>query len=238
MPQRHDVLTIFDCDGVLIDSELIALDVLSQMLSEYGTPMSVAACQDAFMGMHNADIVRAIEARIGRALPAGEGVRMRGRMIRRLESELKPIDGVADALARLEGPRCVASSSDRARIALTLELTGLTRFFGARIFSGTEVARGKPAPDLFLHAARRMEFSPQDCVVIEDAVAGVRAAIAAGMTVIGFTGGSHTDAGHAARLREAGAKTIVATMAGLPDVLQELAPARSIPHERKSTPGR
>ena len=219
MPQPTGTLTIFDCDGVLIDSELIALEVLSRMMSEYGSPMSVAACQDAFMGMHNADIVRAIEARIGRALPADEGRRMRARMIERLEVELKPIEGVAAALARLDGPVCVASSSDRERIALTLELTGLARYFGDAIFSGTEVAHGKPAPDLFLHAAAHMGVAPRDCVVIEDAVAGVRAAIAAGMRVIGFTGGSHSDAGHAGRLREAGAAPIVASMADLPDAL-------------------
>lgn len=213
------MLTIFDCDGVLIDSELIALDVLSQMMGEFGVPMSVAACQDAFMGMHNADIVAAIETRIGRALPADEGSRMRLRMIGRLRRELQPVAGVADALRRLDGPRCVASSSDRERIGLTLKLTGLDGFFGDHIFSGTEVPRGKPAPDLFLHAAKSMGVAPADCVVVEDAVAGVRAGIAAGMRVLGFTGGSHTNATHAARLREAGASAIVAHMAELPAAL-------------------
>ena len=222
MPPGHEVLTIFDCDGVLIDSELIALGILSQMMGEFGTPMDVLACQHAFMGMHNADIVRAIEARIGRRLPADEGTRMRARMIEQLKRELKPIRGVADALAQLEGKRCVASSSDRERIALTLELTGLSRFFGEAIFSGTEVAHGKPAPDLFLHAAKSMGFAPAECVVIEDAVAGVRAALAAGMPVIGFTGGSHTDVGHAARLREAGATVIVASMADLPAAIRAI----------------
>ena len=213
------MLTIFDCDGVLIDSELIALDVLSQMMGEFGVPMSVAQCQDAFMGMHNADIVRAIETRIGRALPDDEGPRMRLRMIERLKTELLPVSGVADALAQMDGPRCVASSSDRERIALTLALTGLERFFGDHIFSGTEVEHGKPAPDLFLFAARMMGVAPTNCVVIEDAVAGVRAGIAAGMRVIGFTGGSHTNASHADRLLAAGAQTIVTHMADLPAML-------------------
>ncbi len=217
------MLTIFDCDGVLIDSELIALDVLSAMMGGYGHPMSVAACQDAYMGMHNADIVRAIEARIGRALPPDEGARLRARIIDRFHGELRAVAGVADALARLPGPRCVASSSDRARIALTLRLTGLDGFFGSHIFSGAEVARGKPAPDLFLHAARVMGVAPGDCVVVEDAVAGVRAGVAAGMPVVGFTGGSHTDAGHAERLRAAGAAIVVARMAELPGALAEAA---------------
>ena len=213
------MLTIFDCDGVLIDSELIALDVLSQMMGEFGVPMSVGACQDAFMGMHNADIIKAIETRIGRALPAAEGSRMRLRMIERLKVELQPVVGVAEALRQLHGARCVASSSDRERIALTLRLTGLDGFFGDHIFSGTEVPRGKPAPDLFLLAAKTMGLAPADCVVVEDAVAGVRAGIAAGMRVVGFTGGSHTNSSHAARLREAGASTVVAHMSELPAAL-------------------
>ncbi len=168
------MLLIFDCDGVLVDSELIALEVLSAMMGEYGHAMDVAACRDAFMGRHNADIIRAIEARIGRALP-GEGQVMRARMLERLRRELQPVQGIADALARLPGPRCVASSSDHERIAIALALTGLTAFFGPHIFSGMDVAHGKPAPDLFLHAARSMGFAPSDCVVIEDSVTGVLA---------------------------------------------------------------
>ena len=208
------MLTIFDCDGVLIDSEIIALGELSDMMGEYGVPMSMAECQDAFMGMHNADIVRAIEARIGRSLP-GEGPRMRARMMARFKDELQPVPGIADALGGLNGPRCVASSSDRARIELTLELTGLTRFFDGHIFSGTEVARGKPAPDLFLYAAASMGFTPADCIVIEDSVTGVRAGVAAGMTVIGFSGGAHANEMVEARLLEAGADRVISRMSDL-----------------------
>ena len=216
------MLTIFDCDGVLVDSELIALSVLSEMMGEFGHPMDVPACRDAFMGMHSADIVRAIEAHVGRDLP-GTGERMRGRMIERLRRELQPVPGIADALAQLDGPRCVASSSDRARIALTLELTGRDRFFGEHVFSGTEVAHGKPAPDLFLHAAASMGVRPSRCVVVEDSVMGVRAGIAAGMPVVGFTGGAHGYAGFAARLAEAGAAPVIATMRELPAALQRFA---------------
>ena len=212
------MLTIFDCDGVLVDSELIALGVLSDAMGEAGVPMSVAECRDAFMGMHNADIVRAMEARIGRDL-AGGGAGLRARMIARMEQELQPIPGVANALAQLDGPRCVASSSDHARIALTLRLTGLAGFFATRIFSGTDVARGKPAPDLFLHAAAAMDCPPNRCVVVEDSVMGVRAGVAAGMVVIGFTGGAHAVAGSAAQLSTAGASRVIATMRDLPDAL-------------------
>ena len=212
------MLTIFDCDGVLIDSEIIALSELSTMMGEFGVPMSVAECQDAYMGMHNADILRAIEGRIGRSLP-GEGPRMRARMMERFKDELQPVPGIADALGRLTGPRCVASSSDRARIELTLELTGLTRFFHGHIFSGTEVARGKPAPDLFLHAAASMGFAPAECVVIEDSVTGVRAGVAAGMAVVGFSGGAHANETVEARLLEAGAGRVISRMSDLPATL-------------------
>lgn len=211
-------LTIFDCDGVLVDSELIALQVLSEMMAEFYTPMSVDACRDAFMGRHNDDILRGIEVRIGRSLP-DEGPRMRERMLARLRRALRPVPGIANALAKLDGPRCVASSSDPARIRLTLELTGLAGFFGDHIFSGTQVSRGKPAPDIFLHAAQAMGTAPADCIVIEDSVPGVQAGVAAGMPVIGFTGGAHAYPGFAARLREAGAATIIATMDQLPAAL-------------------
>ena len=218
------MLTIFDCDGVLVDSEVIALDTLSAMMTEYGQPMSVAACGEAFLGRHNDDFIRGIERRLGRALPAGEAGRMRARMIERLKRELKPVPGTAAALARLDGPRCVASSSDRERITLTLRLTGLEGYFGEDIFSGLDVAHSKPAPDLFLHAARSMRVAASDCVVVEDSVFGVQAGIAAGMRVVGFTGGGHSDSGHAARLREAGADMIVGAMADLPAALLEAEP--------------
>lgn len=207
-------LLIFDCDGVLVDSENIALRILSETMGEYGTAMSVEACRDAFMGRHNADIVRGMEARVGRPLP-GEAGRLRDRMLARMARELQPIPGVADVLRRLHGPRCVASSSDPERLRLTLGWTGLLPFFGEAIFSGVDVPRGKPAPDLFLHAAASMGVAPGDAIVIEDSVLGVQAGVAAGMRVIGFAGGSHCDAAHPDRLREAGASAVVATMSDM-----------------------
>jgi HAD superfamily hydrolase (TIGR01509 family) len=216
------MLLIFDCDGTLVDSELIALEVLSDMMGEQGVPMDVAACLHAFMGKHNADILLEIERLLGRTLPPGEGARMRARMLARMTIELKPVEGVAAVLAAVEGPRCVASSSDPARIAHSLELTGLASFFGAHLFSAAQVARGKPAPDLFLLAATTMGFAPQHCIVIEDSVAGVEAGVQAGMAVIGFAGASHAGAGHAATLEAAGADVVVTTMAALPDAIASL----------------
>lgn len=220
-PSPAGTLVIFDCDGVLVDSEVIALAVLSEVMGEYGHPMDVFACRDAFMGRHSEDIVRGMEQRIGRALP-GESVRLRARMLDGLRLALRPVAGAADMLARLPGARCVASSSDPARIRLTLELTALLPFFDEpHIFSGTEVARGKPAPDIFYHAASSMGFDPSKCVVVEDSDLGVRAGVAAGMRVVGFTGGSHSDPGHEARLRAAGADTVIGTLDRLPSLLDE-----------------
>lgn len=213
------MLLIFDCDGVLVDSEGIALEELSRIMAEHGHPMDAAACGTAFLGKHADDIARGIETLVGRPLP-GQAAEMRRRMLVRLERELRAVPGTAEVLARLKGPRCVASSSDPERIRLTLRWAGLHAFFGEHIFSGLEVTHGKPAPDLFLHAARHMGYAPRDCVVIEDSVAGVAAGIAAGMRVIGFTGGSHTDPGHAARLTAAGAGSIISRMRVLPEALE------------------
>ena len=215
------MLLIFDCDGVLVDSERVALEELSVVMADFGHAMDVAACGEAFLGKHIDDIVRAIEARVGCVLP-GEARRLRARMLARLERELKPVPGTAALLERLNGPRCVASSSDRERIKLTLRWTQLDRYFGHHIFSGLDVARGKPAPDLFLHAAARMGVAPTDCAVIEDSVPGVVAGVAAGMRVLGFTGAGHSDPGHAARLQAAGATLVVAHMDGIPEALATL----------------
>lgn len=215
------MLLIFDCDGVLVDSEIGALATLVEVMREQGRPMSLAACRDAFMGRHNDDIWRGIEQRTGRPLPGG-AAGLRARILDTVLRDLSAIDGVADVLARLEGPRCVASSSDRARIGSLLDAAHLAHFFGDAIFSGMDVAHGKPAPDLFLHAAKTMGFAPRDCVVIEDSVMGVEAGVRAGMPVVGFTGGAHTDPDHAARLAAAGAGPIIARMRDLPAILETL----------------
>ena len=221
------MLLIFDCDGVLVDSEVVALSELSLIMAEHGHPMDAAACGDAFLGKHNDDIARGIAAIVGRPLP-GQAADMRRRILARLERELAAVPGTAEVLARLDGPRCVASSSDPERIRMTLRWAGLDGYFGDNIFSGLEVAHGKPAPDLFLHAARRMGFAPGDCVVIEDSVAGVAAGVAAGMRVIGFTGGAHSDLGHAARLVATGASSIITEMRALPDALPRARDDRAV----------
>ena len=157
-----------------------------------------------FLGVSLKTMMSRIEAERDCKLPDDFSEQLNRILFQRFETDLKPIEGVRDAILSLPYPRCVASSSIPERIALSLRVTGLSDLFDD-IFSSTQVPRGKPAPDLFLHAAAQMNVSPAECVVIEDSTAGVQAAIAAGMRVIGFVGGSHCGPGHAEKLRQAGA---------------------------------
>jgi HAD superfamily hydrolase (TIGR01509 family) len=159
-------------------------------------------------------MIARIEAERGCTLPDDFTEQVNRALFARFETDLKPIAGVREAILSLPYRRCVASSSVPERIALSLRVTGLADLF-EHIFSSTEVPRGKPAPDLFLHAAHRMGARPEECLVIEDSPAGVQAAIAAGMRVIGFTGGGHCGPDHAERLRQVGASTIIERMADL-----------------------
>jgi HAD superfamily hydrolase (TIGR01509 family) len=208
-------LLIFDCDGVLVDSEPLANEILAEMLTALGRPMTAAESMRTQIGKSLADILRETRAMTGREIPDDVGAAMNAKLFARFRDDLRAMPDVAGALDALPFPRCLASSSQPARIALALEVTGLAPLFDRR-FSAVEVERGKPAPDLFLHAAHEMGFAPSDCIVVEDSVAGAQAARAADMRCIGFTGGGHADAGLTARLREAGAKIVVAHMHDLP----------------------
>ena len=209
-------LVIFDCDGVLVDSEAIACRVEAELLTEVGFPHEFEEVRRDYLGRSAADDPSAsIEERFGRRLPDDMTARSLTAVLDAFERELLPIPGVAESVAMLDGPRCVASSSDPARIRRSLELTGLLAAFEPHLFSATMVARGKPAPDLFLHAAREMGADPRRCVVIEDSMPGVVAARAAGMRVLGFHGGAHCGPGHAEALRDAGAHLVFDAMCAL-----------------------
>ena len=182
-------LVIFDCDGVLVDSERIAVRIDAIVLERLGWPMSEAEIVDRFMGRSEAYMTGEIERAIGRALPTGWEGELAPLYRQALEAELEAVDGVVDALDAISAPTCVASSSTHERLRLTLGLTGLYDRFEGRIFSSTEVANGKPAPDLFLHAAATLGADPARCAVIEDSVYGVQAARAAGMHAFGYAGG-------------------------------------------------
>jgi HAD superfamily hydrolase (TIGR01509 family) len=205
-------LVIFDCDGVLVDSEVIACRVLSESLAEVGIAVAADDIAENYVGLSAATIFADIERRTGRRVPADFAALTRPRLEAAFAADLEAMPGVAAALASIAVKVCVASSSAPARLRHSLTLAGLIDRFGSHIFSAEQVARGKPAPDLFLLAARTMAVSPAACWVIEDSLAGIEAACAAGMTPIGFTGGSHCGPDHGERLRRAGATVILARM--------------------------
>jgi HAD superfamily hydrolase (TIGR01509 family) len=209
-------LLIFDCDGVLIDSETIVCRVEVQALAEIGYDLELERFMERFVGKAARDGRALIEAEMGRKLPAGFEAETARRVAEAFARELKAVAGVDGALAAIPGRRCVASSSLPERLAYTLGLTGLAKWFGDAVFSVSMVARGKPAPDLFLHAARAMAADPARCLVIEDSAPGITAAKAAGMMALGFMGASHCRPGHDARLAAAGADLVFSDMRELP----------------------
>jgi HAD superfamily hydrolase (TIGR01509 family) len=178
---------IFDCDGVLVDSEPISNRVLAELLTQEGLPMTAEESVEAFMGRSWKTVAAWAEAH-GAPLPEGFRRRYLDAMFAVFEAELKPVPGVVAALDAISLPNCVASSASIEKMRFTLGHTGLWDRFEGRIFSATEVAHGKPAPDLFLHAAGSMGWEPADCAVVEDSPAGVEAGLSAGMTVFGYAG--------------------------------------------------
>ncbi len=209
-------LILFDLDGVLVDSEPISTRVLMGMLAEVGLPMSAEAAEQQFMGRSRAESVAWMEQHLGRAVPENFLDRWQQQIFEAFRRELKPVPGIETALDQITIPSCVASGSDPARIQLSLELAGLLPRFAGRIFSATQVARGKPAPDLFLFAARSLGAAPARCVVLEDSLPGVQAGVAAGMTVLGYAARNP-----AAMLAQAGAATFT-DMARLPELIAQL----------------
>lgn len=213
------MLVIFDCDGVLVDSELLGCQVDAQFLTALGFPYSFDDILRNFVGKSMSDMIAHIESEHNRKLPADVGAQLNRELFARFETELQPIPRIRETILALPYRRCVASSSTPERIALSLRLTRLDDLF-ANVFSATEVKRGKPAPDLFLHAALRMSAQPAECIVVEDSPAGVEGARAAGMRVIGFTGGGHCGPAHHERLREAGAHDVIDDMSALPETVR------------------
>jgi HAD superfamily hydrolase (TIGR01509 family) len=207
-------LVIFDCDGVLVDTERIAVRIDVIVLAELGWPMTEAEVVERFMGRSDEEMTADIEAHLGRRLPASWEEPFRHLYRQAFAAELEPVAGVVEALDAIAIPTCVASSGTHEKIRFTLGLTGLYERFAGRIFSVSDVARGKPAPDLFLHAAARMGVPPAQCAVVEDSRYGVQAARAAGMRAFGYAGGL------APKGALAGPQTIVfEDMRKLPDLL-------------------
>jgi len=177
---------IFDCDGVLVDSERISNRVLAEVLTSIGLPMTTERSREHFLGKAWESNLQTIERLLGAPPPPGLTETYRSARDAALAASLEPVPGIHEALERIDLPSCVASSGDHAKMRLTLGMTGLLERFEGRIFSATEVAHGKPAPDLFLHASARMGFAAQTTAVVEDSPAGVQAGVAAGMRVLAY----------------------------------------------------
>jgi HAD superfamily hydrolase (TIGR01509 family) len=215
-------LIIFDCDGVLVDSEPLAMRVLIEGIAEHGVVITQADAYERFLGRSLGSVIDTLQRDFGVALEIDALEGMRDRLYALFRAELCAISGVAEAIAALAMPVCVASSSQMERIRLSLALTGLAPAFGDHIFSATMVANGKPAPDLFMLAASRMRTEPARCIVIEDSPAGIEAAKRAGMRVFAFTGGSHArSATHRSRLEELAPDAIFDDMTALPRLVGE-----------------
>lgn len=184
-------LIIFDCDGVLIDSEVISARMLIAELAGYGVDIDMAFVTRQFLGRSYPTVLREVRETFGVTLPDRFEADYRARLLDAFRADLQVMPGVQAALSALTLPYCLATSSSPERLRISLALAGLAQAFAGRCFTASEVARGKPAPDLFLHAASTMGAAPARCLVIEDSLTGIRAGLAAGMQVWRFTGGSH-----------------------------------------------
>ena len=218
MSRSPHQLAVFDCDGVLVDTERLTVGVEARVLTEMGWPHTPQEVVSRWMGRSSEAQLSEVRARLGAGTARRFDEVLTAELLATFESELTAVDGVPELLARLEGAEvdvCVASSGTHDRIRLTLGLTGLLDRFGGRVYSASDVPHGKPAPDLFLHAATSMGVEPGACAVVEDSGYGVLAGVAAGMTVYGFGGGLAPPA----ELVRAGAAVVFDTMTDLGDLL-------------------
>jgi HAD superfamily hydrolase (TIGR01509 family) len=215
-------LIIFDCDGVLVDSEVISCRSHAEVLSRHGYPITQEQVFDRFLGRSTRQANSEVEAELGRALPDDFHVQLQNEQLRSFEADLEAIPHIHAALDAITQAVCVASSGSHQRMRVTLGRTRLADRFAPNIFSASQVTNGKPAPDLFLFAAHQMNVPPERCLVIEDSVTGITGGRAAGMTVLGFHGGSHCRPGHGDSLRAAGAAAIFDDMRQLPGLIARM----------------
>ena len=214
-------LVIFDCDGVLVDSEVISCQAHADVLTVCGYPITAAQVFDRFLGRSAKQAGLEVEAELGHALPDDFTARLQQQLFNAFEADLQAVIGITQALDAIDLPVCVASSGSHERMRVSLGATRLYDRLAPHIFSSSQVANGKPAPDLFLFAAAQMGADPAACVVVEDSVAGIRGAVAAGMTAFGFHGGSHCGPDHAASLQAAGATVAFGDMSQLPALIAQ-----------------
>jgi HAD superfamily hydrolase (TIGR01509 family) len=220
--QRSGIeLVIFDCDGVLVDSEVISCRAHADVLTRHGYPIDAEQVFQRFLGRSTRQANLEIEAELGRPLPDAYHGDLQEELFRSFAADLQAVPHISEALDAIAQPVCVASSGSHQRMRASLGGAGLYDHFAPNIFSASQVARGKPAPDLFLFSAAEMKVSPERSLVIEDSVAGVCGAMAAGMTVFGFCGGSHCRPNHAETLRTAGAALTFSDMRQLPALIDQ-----------------
>ncbi len=217
-------LIIFDCDGVLVDSEIVAARVEAELVSAAGYEITAEEISEAYAGLTFKDMLIRIEEKAAIPFQVSLIDQAEDLIDRRLAAEVRAIEGVHEAAASVAGHKCICSNSRTGRIELMLEKTRLMPYFAGRIFSSLETPTGKPkpAPDVFLHAAATLDADPANTFVIEDSVHGIAGAKAAGMRVIGFTGAAHSYPGHADALTEAGAETVIRRWADFPAVVAAL----------------
>lgn len=211
---KRTQLVIFDCDGVLVDSEPISCRAFTEALREIGLEVTQEEMFDKFVGYSMKHCMEVVQKILGRPAPENFVAELQSRTFARFKAELKAMPGIEQALDELDISFCVASSGDHAKMRTTLGITGLLPRFEGKMFSVTQVARGKPAPDVYLFAAEKMGAEPGKCVVVEDTPPGVKAGVAAGMRVLGFC--AHTPRG---KLEAAGAHVVFDNMRGLAEVM-------------------
>jgi HAD superfamily hydrolase (TIGR01509 family) len=219
--QNFDLI-IFDCDGVLVDSEVISCRAHAETLTRHGYPITADQVLNRFLGVSDREARLMIENEISRKLPNDFESQVKQATLQFYADDLRAISYVGEAIAAIGLPKCVASSGTPEKIRHGLTCAGLYDQLAPHIFSASEVKRGKPAPDLFLFAAEQMQAAPARCLVIEDSIPGVTGAVAAGMTVLGFHGGSHCRPGYGDTLRAAGAIMTFEDMRQLPDLIGQI----------------
>jgi HAD superfamily hydrolase (TIGR01509 family) len=222
IPEPQVGLVIFDCDGVLVDSEVISCRAHAETLTRHGYPITPEQVFERFLGRSMRQATLEVEAEMGRGLPDDFHAQVLAEIFRMFAASLEAMPHIDETLAAIALPVCVASSGPPEKISASLNRAGLHGRFAPHIFSAVQVRNGKPAPDLFLFAAERMRTAPARCLVIEDSVSGIAGAIAAGMTVLGFHGGSHCGPGYGDRLRDAGAAMIFDDMRQLPGLIARI----------------
>ncbi|WP_152045010.1 HAD family hydrolase [Aureimonas psammosilenae] len=217
-------LVIFDCDGVLIDSEILAAKVESTILKEYGCDLSAEEIAHRFAGLTWARIIELLTAETGINFPDDLKGRVAEAFDKRVPKELVAIEGVGAMLDALDLPRCICSNSTGAQLKFMLGHVGLWDRFRPYVYPAREVGEGrpKPAPDVFLHACKEFDVEPRRAVVLEDSVHGAAAAVAAGCRVVGFTGASHSYPGHGEALSDVGVETVISRLSDFPAVVEAL----------------